>query len=343
MNITRDRIRYILFFGSVFLIILFGILFPRLSLPFGLAYIIYAMVKPIKTFLDRKEKKERIIYTSLFFLGSALIIVPLVFSILSMDADIQDIKNQLPRIQSVVEFKYYNFRLWVDQVFGLELNANIVSQFAQFLQKKSETFVMKIPTLLSSLMEWIILLPLFLYFFFSESEDLKNKLLFYIPNAVFEKSYVLFNQFNKKFSAYILAKFIEATLVGTLIAIGLAVAGIPYWPLLALFAGLTNILPYIGPILGFIPAVLVTFLVQEASDKLFVLSMVYLVANAIDILIVFPLLVSKIVNLHPILVIVSVIVGSQLGGVVGMIVCIPVTAFIKLLVIEIYKDLYYES
>jgi putative permease len=164
----------------------------------------------------------------------------------------------------------------------------------------------------------------------------------YIPNSLFEKTHVLFHLFNTKFSDYILAKFIEATLVGITIAIGLAVAGVPYWPLLALAAGITNILPYIGPLLGFIPAVLVTFLVPQANDQLFVVSMIYLIANAIDMFLVFPLLVSKIVNLHPILVIVSVIVGSQLGGVVGMIVCIPVTAFIKLLVIEIYKDLYYQ-
>ncbi len=339
----REKIRYYLFFATIFLIIVFGIIFPRLSLPFGLAYIIYAMVKPLKTFLDRQPRNKQIIYSTIILAISVLMTVPLIISVLNMDADIQNISNQLPRIQSVLEFKYYNFRLWVVQHLGIELNSNLVTQLAQFIQKRSETFMMKIPALLSSVMEWIILLPLFLYFFFSESEGLKNKLLVYIPNPLFEKTYVLFNQFNKKFSAYILAKFIEATLVGTTIAIGLAIAGVPYWPLLALFAGITNILPYIGPILGFVPAMLVTFLVQEASDQLFIISMVYLIANAIDILVVFPLLVSKIVNLHPILVIVSVIVGSQLGGVVGMIVCIPVTAFVKLLVIEIYKDLYYES
>jgi len=96
------------------------------------------------------------------------------------------------------------------------------------------------------------------------------------------------------------------------------------------------------PLLGFIPAILVIFLNPQASEHLFAVSMVYLIANAVDMFLVFPLLVSKIVNLHPILVIVSVIVGSQLGGVVGMIVCIPVTAFVKLMVIEIYKDLYYQ-
>ncbi len=66
---------------------------------------------------------------------------------------------------------------------------------------------------------------------------------------------------------------------------------------------------------------------------------IYTIANLIDMILVFPLLVSKIVNLHPIVVVVSIIIGSQLGGIVGMIVIIPFIAFFKILFIEIYKDL----
>ena len=66
---------------------------------------------------------------------------------------------------------------------------------------------------------------------------------------------------------------------------------------------------------------------------------IYGLANLIDMVLVFPLLVSKIVNLHPIVVVVSIIIGSQLAGIVGMIVIIPFIAFFKLLFKEIYKDL----
>ena len=69
------------------------------------------------------------------------------------------------------------------------------------------------------------------------------------------------------------------------------------------------------------------------------LVIVFAIANLIDMILVFPLLVSKIVNLHPIVVVVSIIIGSQLAGIVGMIVIIPFIAFFKLLFKEIYKDL----
>ncbi len=249
MNMRRAQIRYYLFFGTIIAFIGFCILFPRLSLPFGLAYIIYAMVKPIKTFLETQEGHKRAIYTVGVIVLAALIIVPLIYSVLTIDADVQEIKNQLPRIQSVVQEKYMGLRNWLSDSFGIKLKANLVSQLAQSLQTRSETFLVKIPALLSSILEWLILLPLFLYFFFSESHKVKDSLLGYIPNPLFEKAYVLYHQFNTKFSSYILAKFIEATFVGTCIAIGLAFVGVPYWPLLALFAAITNILPYIGPLL----------------------------------------------------------------------------------------------
>jgi putative permease len=185
----------------------------------------------------------------------------------------------------------------------------------------------------------MLLVPLFLYFFFIESGKYRQKLLEAVPNPIFEKSYVLFSQFNKKFGEYIIAKFIEATILGTLVTIGLLIIGYPYPFILGFFAGITNILPYLGPILGLVPAIFIGFLSHDTDFSLFGMFFVFAIANLVDMILVFPLLVSKIVNLHPVVVVVSIIVGSQLGGIVGMIVIIPFIAFFKLLFEEIYKDL----
>jgi putative permease len=66
------------------------------------------------------------------------------------------------------------------------------------------------------------------------------------------------------------------------------------------------------------------------------------VANVVDIFFVFPFLVSKIVNLHPMIVAVSVIVGSHYLGITGMVISIPVVAAIKLIITEIYNEIYTE-
>jgi putative permease len=58
---------------------------------------------------------------------------------------------------------------------------------------------------------------------------------------------------------------------------------------------------------------------------------------------VFPLLVSKIVNLHPLIVVGSVIIGSDVGGLVGMIISVPVATFFKLALVDVHKSLYVEN
>jgi putative permease len=207
------------------------------------------------------------------------------------------------------------------------------------LEAHGTDFLAQVPNYLSHFFEWMLLVPLFLYFFFIESGRFRNKFLESVPNPIFEKSYVLFSQFNNKFGEYIIAKFIEATILGTVVTLGLLAINYPYSFVLGFFAGITNILPYIGPVLGLIPAILIGFLSHDPQISMLGMFLVFAIANIIDMILVFPLLVSKIVNLHPIVVVVSIIVGSQMGGIVGMIVIIPFIAFFKLLFQEIYKDL----
>jgi putative permease len=212
-----------------------------------------------------------------------------------------------------------------------------------FVMAKVEVYgsdlVAQIPTYLSSLFEWLLLVPLFLYFFFMESGRFNRQFLEGVPNPIFEKSYVLISQFNTKFGEYIIAKFIEATILGSLVTLGLLAIGFPYPFILGFIAGVTNILPYIGPVLGFVPAFFIALLSKDPNVSMLGMVVIFSIANLIDMILIFPLLVSKIVNLHPIVVVVSIIIGSQLGGIVGMIVIIPFVAFFKLLFKEIYKDL----
>jgi putative permease len=116
--------------------------------------------------------------------------------------------------------------------------------------------------------------------------------------------------------------------------------GYPFAFILGIVAGLTNILPYLGPFIGYVPALVVGLSGGYDNSLIITMSILYAVANIIDLAIVFPVLVSKIVNLHPIIVVLSVIIGSQFLGVAGMIVSIPIAAFFKILFEQLYSDIY---
>jgi putative permease len=335
----NQKIKLYLFLFFLGTTILFGILFPRLTLPFGVAYIIFLVSKPLTIRLTTGNSKERIRFLLFITIALSFLILPIATSIYNVDTDFSTFSIDISVAQRMLQSKFLNFKQEIFEKYGIQLNIDPVS----FIISKLETFgteiLAQIPAFISTFFEWMLLVPLFLYFFFKESRNFSRKLLRSVPNPIFEKSYVLFSQFNSKFGDYINAKFIEATILGSLVTAGLLLVGFPYPFILGFVAGVTNILPYIGPVLGIIPALLIALLSKAQNVSIMGMLIIFGLANLIDMVLVFPLLVSKIVNLHPVVVVISIIIGSQLAGIVGMIIIIPFIAFFKLLFIEIYKDL----
>jgi putative permease len=335
----NQKIKLYLFVFFLCASIVFAVSFPRLTLPFGFAYIIYLLARPLTVLLTIGTKKQRVMYFLLMLLGFSFSLFPLFATLYNLDADFVQLAGQLPDIQKMLQDKFFAFKVWIFEHAGLRINVDPVTFFMSRIEGEGARLLTHFPNMVAIVFEWLLLVPLFLYFFFMESNRFYRVMMEAIPNPIFEKTYVLATQFNTKFGEYIIAKFIEATILGTLVTIGLIVIGFPYPFILGFFAGVTNILPYIGQIAGLLPALAVALLSKDPNVSLLAVTMVYVVANLIDMVLVFPLLVSKIVNLHPVVVVMSVIVGSQVGGVVGMIVIIPFIAFFKLLFKEIYKDL----
>ncbi|MFA5582817.1 MAG: AI-2E family transporter [Bacteriovoracaceae bacterium] len=335
----NQMVKIYLFFAVLISALAFIVSFPRLTLPLGFSYILYLMINPLTSKLLRGSNQQRIIYSLFFTACACLLVIPLVATLYNAETDFKQLLKHIPELRIKLQFKYIQFRELLLDKTGVKLSLDPVTYVMRNVESQGANLLSSIPSLVSSVLEWMLLVPLFLYFFFKESKTLKVKFMEFIPNSIFEKTYVLFSQFNTKFGEYIIAKFIEATILGSLVTLGLMLVGFPYPFILGIIAGVTNILPYVGPIIGFIPALAVALLSQNPDVSLLSATIIYLIANAVDMVLVFPLLVSKIVNLHPILVVVSVLAGGQIGGAVGMIVVIPMVAFIQLLFKEIYQDL----
>ena len=335
----NQKIKLYLFLSLFAGAVIFAIMFPRLTLPFGFAYILYLMSKPFTVRLTTGSRKQRFLYFCVMLVGVSFMFFPLFATLYNVDTDFGKLSAQLPEAQKVLQDKVFALKLKIFDRFGVQLKLDPVNFVMAKIESHGSEFLNNIPDYLSTMFEWMLLVPMFLWFFFMESRTFSQRIFEAIPNPIFEKSYVLFSQFNTKFSEYINAKFIEATILGTLVTIGLLIIGFPYPFILGFIAGITNILPYIGPVIGFVPAFFIALLSKDPNASMLGMVIIFTLANLIDMILVFPLLVSKIVNLHPIVVVVSIIIGSQLGGIVGMIVIIPFIAFFKLLFKEIYKDL----
>ncbi len=131
------------------------------------------------------------------------------------------------------------------------------------------------------------------------------------------------------FSGYIRGQFIDAFIVGVLTTLALLVTRVPNAVLVGVLVAVGNLIPYIGPVVGYITVIIVC-LPTMAFDKLLVGVIVLTIVMFIDGNIINPKLLGDNVEVHPLLVVAALIGGGALGGLVGMVVAVPVAALIKL-------------
>ncbi len=337
---TRELVRTFFFFFIIIVSVFFCYDLPRISLPLLAAYIISIVVEPAIPFLNRfgirKYYSIGIIYAVLIF----FITFPLLKLVPHLGEEMQNVVTSFPKIESYLDQKYSYYIGLLNDTFGLDVSKKGVRDFIAVNSTVTTKIVTDIPKYFASVIEWMFLVPFFLFFLLRGFEGKRAFLLKFSPNFLYEKVYQISYNFNKQMGRYIIAKIIEATILGLIITVGLLLMGVEFSLLLGIWAGITNIIPYVGPIFGAIPAFIFVIAKYGVGSITYGVFILYFVANAIDLFLVFPVLVSRIVNLHPLAVVTSVIVGSHFLGVIGMLVSIPVLAALKLVWKEFYSEFY---
>lgn len=346
--ILRDRrninkIQIVFFLTIIFLFCSLVLALPRISIPLSLAYVLSLALTPIVTSLMTLRLSKSMSVLVIFVVLGALIGLPLAKIMPLLSNETQNIQNLIPKIEQYIIQQFQLLREFVKINTGHEIENTYVVQGLEDLKHWSTEVMVHVPKFLASLMEWVFLIPFFTFFIIRDANVFKKTLLGFTPNVIFERFYHVIHVFNRQLGNYFFAKFVEAMIVGGIITIGLLVMNIKYAVVLGFVAGLTNIVPYVGPFLGVVPAILLSMVEYGmTSPTMGAIIILYSVANAVDVFFVFPFLVSKIVNLHPMIVAVSVIVGSHYMGITGMVISIPVVAAIKLIITEIYNEIYNE-
>lgn len=138
-------------------------------------------------------------------------------------------------------------------------------------------------------------------------------------------------------SKYIRGQLLDCLIVGILSIIGMFLVGLPFAIFIGLFAGIVNIIPYFGPIIGAIPAILVGLFSSNPIVALWAF-IVLMVIQQIDANIIVPKIVGGSVGLHPVFVVLSILVGARFG-ILGMVIAVPIAGIIKLIIVKIAAKL----
>jgi putative permease len=182
----------------------------------------------------------------------------------------------------------------------------------------------------------MVIIPFAVFFLLKDGRKMKKAFVSLIPNRYFEMVLNILHKTDEQLGGYLRGQFYDATIVGVLATIALWILGVPYFSLIGIFAGLSNMIPYVGPLVGGATAVFVVLFNDGSGQQVMFVIMAFIIIQLIDNVLIQPLVVAKSVNLHPLLIIFAVIIGGQFFGILGMLLAVPATGVIKVLTLEFY-------
>jgi len=184
---------------------------------------------------------------------------------------------------------------------------------------------------------FVILVPFISFFFLNEGHRITRKLIELVPNAYFELCLNLLHQINGQIGGYLRGQLLATSVVATLAVSGLFIIEMPYYLPLGLLAGFANMIPFLGPLIGIISASIVALATVGGMGLVGKVVVVFLIVQVVDNILIQPTVLAKSVEMHPLVVLFVVMVGSQLMGIIGMLIAVPLTGILKVSTQTIYQ------
>ncbi len=304
-------------------------LLPQLVRVIILGMLIAYLLDPAVQYFERSGLARATATVSVFLIlsailtGMVLLIVPPVFQQLEglRSLDMTATTRYLDGVNQRVD-------QWLSTV-GLE-QVNLLALFQSYITGHVPDFLSIVPNALS-LVGNLLLLPFIVFFLLKDGRSFKKGCVSIIPNKYFELTLSLLYKMDRQLGNYLRGQLIEALIVGVLSIFVLWTLDIPYFLPVGIFAGLANVIPYLGPLAGSIAAILITLMSGGTITTVVLIVVLFGVIQMIDNLLIQPLVIARNVQLHPLVVALSVIAGGQLFGFIGLLVAVPSVAVMKVL------------
>ncbi|SDQ36470.1 AI-2E family transporter [Carnobacterium viridans] len=314
------------------------VLFSTLFIPILSAGFLFYLLNPLISVMQKFKIKRSyaIILVMFLFLGGATIFIIKTFPILMNQ--LSDLVANSPAILSDIEIQTKDIAL-LSPFNNVDLDETL-NQLNLSLDAFSKTILSSFTTSISSIIGAIanltivlITVPIVLFYMFRDGEKLQLAVTHLFPNKYQKHVFELLHQTNIVITAYISGKGLASIVVAVLIYFGFLIIGLPYTLLLAIVNGFTNLIPYIGPFIGAVPAILVALTISPTTALL--VALIVLVVQQLDANFLTPKFVGKSLAIHPLTIIIILLVAGKMLGIIGIIFGVPAFAVIKTIVIYI--------
>lgn len=298
------------------------------------AIVIASAIEPAIQFLI-KQRIHRILSVILMyvlivgmFLGALLFFVPPILG------DAANLLSQLPQTLSALNITEVTHGLLPWGTVGEQISsADLLRNISVTLADTTGGVFTTVSAFFGGLTSFVLIIVFSFYFSVQETgvDDFLR-----VVTPIKEQAYVLhlWKRSQQKIGKWMQGQLMLGIIVGILLYLGLTILGIPNALLLAVLAGLFELIPVFGQILAAIPALAIAFTDGGFTAFLLVAGL-YLVVQQFESHLIYPVVVKKIVGVPPLLVILALIVGAKLAGFLGILLSVPIAAAIQEFVSDI--------
>lgn len=178
----------------------------------------------------------------------------------------------------------------------------------------------------------LMLIPFIAFYMLKDFQLIKQACWYMTPKKWRKKGTLFLKDIDESLGSYIRGQLLICMLIGSLSALLFWIFHLRYPLILGLIVGATNVIPYFGPIIGAVPAVIIA---ATSSVKLVIITVVivfglqFLEGNILS-----PFIVGKSLHMHPLIIMIALTAGGEIGGILGLILAVPVLVVVKVAIIH---------
>ena len=301
-------------------------------LPFFISLILAYLLSPVVGFMESRRISRTVAIGVIYVIFAMLVYIASVrFFPLLLD-DLQELAGNLPNYARQAEmfleklqedYRRFNLPPMLRDV--IDENLRGLEQTLVSSLKNVSAFMVNI---FNSLLI-ILLVPVLTFFLLRDEKKLKEWVVNLFPMRARTRFFQMVGEIDMAIGQYLRGMVVVSFLVGLIVYIGLLLLGVDFALFLGLFIAITNFIPFLGPIIGAVPAVIIAFL----SSPLLALKVVILIViiQQVESSLVAPLIFSRSLHFHPLVIILFLMLGGKLFGFLGLLLALPAAAVIRIL------------
>lgn len=342
----------LLYTGLILLLVFCLKNFTLVAAPIFFSMVIAYLFNPVVTYLEQKTPLSRFMLSGILMILLVFVLIFVIGSLLPYVIDqVKNAAEKFPallttfsqKVRVVSDYLTRNFSEYIGQV---DIMGKIEEMLSLLLTDLSRLLAGVFSSLYSVLVMllYLVFIPLFSYYFLKDYYKIKNTLFDLIPTRFRQRFIDKTGQLNRIVFSFVRGQAIVVLILAFLYSVGLSIIGLPFAILIGIFAGIGDLVPYLGTILGFLVSLVIGFAHFQSIEKILLIVLVFAVVKGSENWFFYPKIVGGEVGLHFVWVLMAIIIFGQLFGFWGLLVAIPSSAGFKIFIgdlINYYKKSHY--